>query len=113
MGRYTSGDNMGQSNGGSQSNGTHNYVPYMEYAPYMMRDDKWRDERFGDKSGMSRRMYMEGKQYHGDDQQSMKELEHYIKDLGEDLTDMIKESSTEEKQVLSTKLQQLATKINK
>ena len=113
MGRYTSGDNMGQSNGGSQSNGTHNYVPYMEYAPYMMRDDKWRDERFGDKSGMSRRMYMEGKQYHGDDQQSMKELEHYIKDLGEDLTDMIKESSPEEKQVLSTKLQQLATKINK
>jgi len=43
----------------------------------------------------------------------MKELEHYIKDLGEDLTDMIKESSPEEKQVLSTKLQQLATKINK
>ena len=114
MGRYTSGDNMGQSNNnGNQSNGTRNYVPYMEYAPYMMRDDKWRDERFGDKSGMSRRMYMEGKQYHGDDQQSMKELEHYIKDRGEDLTDMIKESSPEEKQVLSTKLQQLATKINK
>ena len=89
------------------------YVPYMEYAPYMMRDNRWRDEHFGDKSGMSRRMYMEGKQYHGDDQQSMKELEHYIKDLGEDLTDMIKESSQDEKQVLSTKLQQLATKINK
>ena len=105
MGRYTSADN--------QSSGTRNYVPYMEYAPYMMRDNRWRDEHFGDKSGMSRRMYMEGKQYHGDDQQSMKELEHYIKDLGEDLTDMIKESSQEEKQVLSTKLQQLATKINK
>ena len=44
---------------------------------------------------------------------SFHELEHYIQDLGEDLTDMIKESSTEEKQVLSTKLQQLATKINK
>lgn len=89
------------------------YTPYMEYAPYMMRDQRWRDEHFGDRSGMSRRMYMEGKQYHGDDQQSMKELEHYIKDLGDDLTDMIKESSTEEKQVLSSKLQQLATKINK
>lgn len=117
MGRYTSegGQNgsMGQSSGDSQSGGTRNYVPYMEYAPYMMRDNRWRDEHFGDKSGMSRRMYMEGKQYHGDDQQSMKELEHYIQDLGEDLTDMIKESSTEEKQVLSTKLQQLATKINK
>ena len=92
------------------------YVPYMEYAPYMMRDQRWRDERFSDmydtKSNSSRRMYMEGKQYHRDDQQSMKELEHYIKDLGEDMTDMIKESSSEEKQVLSSKLQQLATKIN-
>ena len=130
MGRYTSGggrrgyeepmyyDNSsssssGQSGSMGQSSGTRNYVPYMEYAPYMMRDNRWRDEHFGDKSGMSRRMYMEGKQYHGDDQQSMKELEHYINDLGEDLTDMIKESSQEEKQVLSTKLQQLATKINK
>ena len=111
MGRYTS-DGSQSSNMG-QSSGTRNYVPYMEYAPYMMRDNRWRDEHFGDKSGMSRRMYMEGKQYHGDDQQSMKELEHYITDLGEDLTDMIKESSQEEKQVLSTKLQQLATKINK
>ena len=111
MGHYTSGD--GQSDSMGQSGGTRNYVPYMEYAPYMMRDNRWRDEHFGDKSGVSRRMYMEGKQYHGDDQQSMKELEHYIKDLGEDLTDMIKESSQEEKQVLSTKLQQLATKINK
>lgn len=130
MGRYTSGggrrgyeepmyydggssSSSGQSGSMGQSGGTRNYVPYMEYAPYMMRDNRWRDEHFGDKSGMSRRMYMEGKQYHGDDQQSMKELEHYIKDLGEDLTDMIKESSQEEKQVLSTKLQQLATKINK
>ena len=129
MGRYTSGgrrgyeepmyydgsssSSSGQSGSMGQSGETRNYVPYMEYAPYMMRDNRWRDEHFGDKSGMSRRMYMEGKQYHGDDQQSMKELEHYIKDLGEDLTDMIKESSQEEKQVLSTKLQQLATKINK
>ena len=130
MGRYTSGggrrgyeepmyydgsssSSSGQSGSMGQSSGTHNYVPYMEYAPYMMRDNRWRDEHFGDKSGMSRRMYMEGKQYHGDDQQSMKELEHYINDLGEDLTDMIKESTQEEKQVLSTKLQQLATKINK
>lgn len=101
------------SNGNSNNgNGNRYYVPYMEYAPYMMRDDKWRNEHFGDRSGMSRRMYMEGKMYHGDDQQSMKELEHYIKDLGEDLTDMVKESTMEERQVLSSKLQQLATKIN-
>ena len=110
--RGQSRDSMGQSSGGSESSGTRSYVPYMEYAPCMMRDNRWRDEHFGDKSGMSRRMYMEGKMYHGDDQQSMKELEHYITDLGEDLTDMVKESSMEERQVLSSKLQQLATKIN-
>jgi len=23
--------------------GARNYTPYMEYAPYMMRDEKWRD----------------------------------------------------------------------
>lgn len=108
-GNQSGGGQQGGNQGGSSGGGTRNYVPYMEYAPYMMRDSQWHDDR----SGLSRRMYMEGKQYHGDNEQSMKELEHYIKDLGEDLTDMIKESSTEEKQVLSTKLQQLATKINK
>lgn len=91
----------------------HYYVPYMEYAPYMMRSDKWRDEHLGDRSSMSRKMYMEGKTAHQDDQQSMKDLEHYIKDLGEDLTDMIKESSQEERQVLANRLQQLATRINR
>jgi len=41
----------------------------------------------------------------------MKELNHYINELGDDLTDMIKDSSLEEKKILSDKLQQLATKI--
>ena len=104
---------MEGNNSQPSSSGSRYYVPYMEYAPYMMRDENWRDSHlYGGRSGMSRRMYMEGKYYHNnDDSQSMKELEHYIKDLGEDLTDMIKESSQEEKQVLSNKLQQLATKI--
>lgn len=114
MGRMYYDGQSRNSDGTYTSNNNNNkyYVPYMEYAPYMMRDDKWRNEHFGDRSGMSRRMYMEGKMYHGDDQQSMKELEHYITDLGEDLTDMVKESTMEERQVLSSKLQQLATKIN-
>ena len=102
----------------SSNNGNSNryYVPYMEYAPYMMRDEKWRDQRLyntSDRTYNSRRMYMESKQNQATDQQAMKELEHYIKDLGDDLTDMIRDSSTEEKQVLSSKLQQLATKVNK
>lgn len=106
----------GASMGSSGMGGARNYTPYMEYAPYMMRDDKWRDQRLyntADKTYNSRRMYMESKQNQATDQQAMKELEHYIKDLGDDLTDMIRDSSTEEKQVLSQKLQQLATKVNK
>lgn len=96
--------------------GPMHYTPYMEYAPYMMRDQNWRDARLyntSDRTYNSRRMYMESKQNQATDKDSMKELEHYIRDLGDDLTDMIRDSSVEEKQVLSTKLQQLATKVNK
>ena len=95
------------------------YVPYMEYAPYMMRDKDWREAHMYsegskpmDRSSMSRRMYMENKKNKVKDTESMQDLEHYIKDLGEDLTDMIQNSTPEEKQVLSTKLQQLASKVN-
>lgn len=101
---------------GTEMGGARNYTPYMEYAPYMMRDQDWREARLyntSDKTYNSRRMYMESKQNQATDKESMKELENYIKDLGDDLTDMIRDSSTEEKQVLSSKLQQLATKVNK
>lgn len=116
--RYYDGSGNGGNQGGSGTgmDGARNYTPYMEYAPYMMRDQDWREARLyntSDKTYNSRRMYMESKQNQATDQQSMKELEHYIKDLGDDLTDMIRDSSVEEKQVLSNKLQQLATKVNK
>ena len=91
------------------------YVPYMEYAPYMMRDKDWRESHLHgeERSSNSRRMYMEGKKNKVKDTEAMEDLEHYIKDLGDDLTDMIQNSSPEEKQVLSQKLQQLASKVNK
>lgn len=95
-----------------------NYVPYMEYAPYMMRDKDWRESHLNYEDGngrsyYSRRMYMEGKNAGADDQKSMKDLDHYIKDLGEDLTEMINKATPEEKQVLSSKLAQLSTKVMK
>lgn len=99
-----------------------NYVPYMEYAPYMMRDKDWREGHLnyndGGMSGngrsyYSRRMYMEGKHNGADDQKSMKDLEHYMKDLADDMVEMINNSTPEEKQVLSNKLSQLATKVMK
>jgi len=99
-----------------------NYVPYMEYAPYMMRDKAWREDHLNYNDGeisnngrsyYSRRMYMEGKNSGADDQKSMKDLDHYVKDLGEDLTEMIVKATPEEKQILSTKLAQLSAKIVK
>jgi len=110
--------------GGGSSNsggGTHyynpgdvkNYVPYMEYAPYMMRDKNWREGHLNYSDGgmsdngrsyYSRRMYMEGKSNGADDQKSMKDLEHYMKDLADDMSEMINKSTQEEKQVLSNKL---------
>ena len=99
-----------------------NYVPYMEYAPYMMRDKDWREGHLnyndGGTSGngrsyYSRRMYMEGKNSGADDQKSMKDLEHYMKDLADDMTEMINKSTPEEKSILSNKLQQLAVKVTK
>lgn len=113
--------------GGGSSNSTHpgdvkNYVPYMEYAPYMMRDKDWREGHLnysdGGMSGngrsyYSRRMYMEGKSNGADDQKSMKDLEHYMKDLADDMSEMINKSTPEEKQVLSNKLSQLAAKVMK
>lgn len=106
----------------TSSDNTRNYVPYMEYAPYMMRDRAWRNDHLNYEDGemssngrsyYSRRMYMEGKNSGSDDQKSMKDLDHYIKDLGEDLTEMIIKATPEEKQILSTKLAQLSAKIVK
>ena len=74
-----------------------------------------RDSREG-RSGQSRRGYMESKEMHkgnsaDDKQQKMKELEHYMKDLSEDVTEMITDMSPEEKSMLKSKMQVLIQKI--
>lgn len=119
---YMEGGGSSNSGGGTHPGDVKNYVPYMEYAPYMMRDKDWREEHLnysdGGMSGngrsyYSRRMYMEGKTNGADDQKSMKDLEHYMKDLADDMSEMINKSTPEEKQVLSNKLSQLAAKVMK
>lgn len=77
--------------------------------------DSGRDMREG-RSGQSRRGYMETKEMHKgnsaeDKQQKMKELEHYMKDLSEDVTEMITDMSPEEKSMLKSKMQVLIQKI--
>lgn len=69
-----------------------------------------RDSREG-RSPMSRRMYMESKELHKDKAAKIKDLEHYVKELGDDLVEMIEDASPEEKQILEKKMTALTAKI--
>lgn len=69
-----------------------------------------RDFREG-RSGMTRRNYMESKELGHGKEKKMRELEEYIKELSEDITEMIEGASPEEKQILSQKLSTLADKV--
>lgn len=70
-----------------------------------------RDPREG-KSPISRKMYMESHEMHHDSAKTMKELEKYMQELTEDIMDMIREATPEEKQVLKQKIATLSTKIS-
>lgn len=64
----------------------------------------------------ARRGYTESKEMHKDNspeskQHKMKSLEEYAKELTEDVTEMVSDMSTEEKNLLRTKLQTLAQKV--
>lgn len=129
--RYYSGDGRssgGNSSGGSSSsmgggsgsgsrshdgyrmyfdgNRMNDYPRYMEES-YPM---EIRDYREG-KSPMTRRMYMESKELHHDKAKQMQELQQYMKELTEDITEMISDASPEEKEILSQKLSTLASKV--
>ena len=71
--------------------------------------EKMRDPREG-RSGERRKMYMEG-QGSKDKTHQMKELENYMQELSQDLTEMIQDASPEEKSMLQQKITLLATKI--
>ena len=102
----------GRSGGGSSGNsggggGSRSYQE-MEYMyPMEMRD--WREGR----SPMNRKMYMEAKEMHHGKEAQMKELENYMQELTSDITDMIKDSSPEEKQLMQKKIAALAEKVGK
>lgn len=91
-------------NGGrSQSNPGHSYMDGDYYMPE-------RDEREG-RSYNSRRMYMEAKEMKKDKASQLRELEKYMQELTQDMTEMIGDASTDEKSYLEKKLTALATKI--
>ena len=69
-----------------------------------------RDYREG-RSPEYRKMYMEAKEMHADRAHAMKELEHYVQELTQDLVEMVKDASPEEKQFLEKRVAALAQKI--
>lgn len=101
----SSGYGGNQSSGNSQSGGRNYSYQEREYYPSNMRD--MREGR----SPMSRKMYMESKEMHHDKAKTMKELETYMQELSQDITEMIRDASPEEKQLLQKKIATLATKI--
>lgn len=104
--RYYGGNSGGSSSGGNGGNSGGNSRQYheMEYPMDL------RDEREG-RSHMSRRMYMESKELHKDKATKIKDLEKYMKELSDDIVEMIDGASPEEKQLLEKKVASLATKI--
>ena len=69
-----------------------------------------RDSREG-RSGQMRKGYMEAKETGKDKGEKMKSLEEYTKGLAEDVAEMVSDMSPEEKNLLRTKLQTLAQKV--
>lgn len=106
-------------NGGSSQSGTSSYArmggrrmyePYMSYmdAQSMVPAHDYREGR----SYNSRKGYMESKEMHQDPAAQMKELEKYMKDLSQDITEMIMDATPAEKQTLKQKMTALIEKIN-
>lgn len=63
-------------------------------------------------SHAKRKAYLEAKENKKDKIIQMKELEEYMKELSTDVTEMIKDASLEERQLLEKRLQALAAKVS-
>lgn len=108
------GSSNGNSNNGGQSSGGNNArgggsrgYSQNDWESYPMKVQDYREG----KSPMSRKMYMEAKELHKGKEVQMKELEKYMKELSQDVTEMIHDASPEEKQILKQKITELAGKI--
>lgn len=68
------------------------------------------DAREG-KSPKCRKSYLEAKASHSEKTIQMKELEKYMQELANDIMEMVKDASSEERIYLGKKIQALATKL--
>lgn len=104
---YYSGSGQGSSgnSGGSNSGSSRGSSSYYTEIPLEIRSSK------EGRSPLRRRMYMEGKEMQNDTNSQLHELQAYLQQLSRDITEMIKDSSTEEKTVLKQKMSTLIDKI--
>lgn len=93
---------------GMRDNGYENSHKVMYYTEPDYGD--YRDEREG-RSPMRRKKYFETKEYNRGKEASMRELEAYAQELTQDIFEMVKDATPEEKQVLKQKINSLAEKI--
>ena len=100
------GQNYGYGDHNNSDSSGMNYSGGMSYADGAM----YRDQREG-RSYNSRRMYMEAKDMKRDKATQLRELEKYMQELSQDITEMIADASPEEKQYLEKKISALASKI--
>lgn len=80
-------------------------MPYYDFNEPVARD--LREGR----SPLTRRMYMEAKEQHQGREVQLQELEKYMGELSQDVTEMIADATPEEKQMLHKKLSALTNKI--
>ena len=99
---YADNGHVNSGNGTSNTNSSNGRNYYDE--------PMWRDE-YGGRSPMSRKMYMEAKHMNKDKATQLRELEKYMQELSQDITEMIADASPEEKQYLEKKITALASKI--
>ena len=105
-GGNSSGSSGGSGRGGSSSSSSGSSRGYDEYLyPVSMRD------RREGRSPMSRKTYIESKEMRQDKASQMKELENYMAELSQDISEMVLMASPEEKAVLQKKLAALSSKI--
>lgn len=108
---YYSGRSDGSNSGSSSSNGggASRNMYYTEVNTTDGRDAS-RDSREG-RSGSSRRTYIEAKDLKKGQAMQIKELEHYVQELSNDLVEMIGDASPEEKNILKQHLKTISEKI--
>lgn len=112
----SSGSGSGNSGGGRSYYSTYNPVKggmgsehYYTERPMSM--DMFQRDPLEGRSPRMRKMYMESQKMHDLPAKKEENLENYMTELSKDITEMIKEATPEEKQILQQKLTTLSSKI--